>query len=53
MRKELKKKRFESEQRALILDAAVRTFAEKGYKGATISGLGNAAKVNSALLYYY
>jgi TetR/AcrR family transcriptional regulator len=53
MRKPLKKKRFESDQRALILDAAVRIFAEKGYKGATIRILGRTAKVNSALIYYY
>lgn len=49
----VKKARFESEQKASILDAAVRVFGEKGYKGATIRGLGRAAKVNSALLYYY
>jgi TetR/AcrR family transcriptional regulator len=48
-----KKARFESEQRASILNAAVRVFGEKGYKGATIRSLGRAAKVNSALLYYY
>ncbi len=48
-----KKARFESEQRASILNAAVRVFGEKGYKGATIRALGRAAKVNSALLYYY
>lgn len=48
-----KKARFESEQKARILDAAVRVFGEKGYKGATIRSLGRAAKVNSALLYYY
>jgi len=48
-----KKARFESEQKAGILDAAVRIFGEKGYKGATIRNLGRAAKVNSALLYYY
>jgi len=48
-----KKARFESEQKASILDAAVRVFGDKGYKGATIRGLGRAAKVNNALLYYY
>lgn len=48
-----KKARFESEQKTRILDAAVRVFGEKGYKGATIRHLGRAAKVNSALLYYY
>jgi AcrR family transcriptional regulator len=49
----VKKSRFESEQRAGILNAAVRVFGEKGYKGATIRSLGRAAKVNSSLLYYY
>lgn len=48
-----KKARFESEQKASLLDAAVRVFGDKGYKGATIRNLGRAAKVNSALLYYY
>ena len=45
--------RFESQQRARILDAAVRVFAEKGYRGATTRVLGRAARVNSALIYYY
>ena len=49
----LKKARFESEQKTCILDAAIRVFGEKGYKGATICNLGRTAKVNSALLYYY
>jgi TetR/AcrR family transcriptional regulator len=49
----LKRGRFESEQKARILDAAVRIFGERGYKGATIRSLGRSAKVNSALLYYY
>jgi TetR/AcrR family transcriptional regulator len=48
-----KKARFESEQKTSILDAAVRVFGDKGYKGATIRNLGRTAKVNSALLYYY
>ena len=48
-----KKARFESEQKNRILNAAVRVFGEKGYKGATIRNIGRAAKVNSALLYYY
>jgi TetR/AcrR family transcriptional regulator len=53
MRTKLKKTRFESKQRARILEAAIKIFAQKGYKGATIRSLGRAAKVNSALLYYY
>jgi AcrR family transcriptional regulator len=48
-----KKTRFESEQKARILDTAVRIFSKKGYQGATIRSLGRAARVNSALLYYY
>ena len=48
-----KKARFESEQKDRILNAVVRVFGEKGYKGATIRSIGRAAKVNSALLYYY
>lgn len=48
-----KKTRFESEQKTRLLDTAVRIFGEKGYQGATIRGLGRAARVNSALLYYY
>jgi TetR/AcrR family transcriptional regulator len=53
MRTKLKNTRFESKQRARILEAAIKTFAQKGYKGATIRALGRAARVNSALLYYY
>jgi AcrR family transcriptional regulator len=49
----VKKSRFESDQKLSILNAAVRMFGEKGYKGATIRSLGRSAKVNSALLYYY
>ena len=53
MRKQLKEKRFESKQRARILEAAIKIFAQKGYKGTTIRALGRSAKVNSALIYYY
>jgi TetR/AcrR family transcriptional regulator len=49
----VRKKRFESRQRTVILNAAVRIFAEEGFKGATIRKLGRAARVNSALIYYY
>ncbi|OQW97558.1 MAG: hypothetical protein BWK77_01440 [Verrucomicrobia bacterium A1] len=45
--------RFESEQRSRILEAAVRVFAEHGWKGATTRLVGRAAGVNSALIYYY
>jgi TetR/AcrR family transcriptional regulator len=53
MRGKVKRKRFESKQRARILEAAVKIFAQKGYKGTTIRALGRTAKVNSALIYYY
>lgn len=36
-----------------ILDAAERLFAEQGFSRTTVKQIGNAAKVNSALLYYY
>ncbi len=45
--------RFESEQRARILEAAVGAFAAKGWKGATTRLIGGTARVNSALIYYY
>lgn len=45
--------RFDSAQRAGILAGAVEVFAEKGLKGATIRAVGEAAGVNSALIYYY
>jgi TetR/AcrR family transcriptional regulator len=37
----------------LILDAAERLFAERGYDGCTVKQIGAAAKVNPALLSYY
>jgi TetR/AcrR family transcriptional regulator len=45
--------RMDSEQRAKILDAAIRVFAEHGFDGASIRMVGDAAGFNSALLYYY
>jgi TetR/AcrR family transcriptional regulator len=36
-----------------ILDAAERLFAQQGYSRTTIKQIGNAAGVNSALMYYY
>ncbi|HOW96749.1 MAG TPA: TetR family transcriptional regulator [Kiritimatiellia bacterium] len=45
--------RRDSPHGARILEAAIRVFAERGLKGATIRGVGRAAGVNSALLYYY
>lgn len=45
--------RSDSQQRARILDAAVRMFAERGRRGTTIRTVGAAAGVNSALIYYY
>jgi AcrR family transcriptional regulator len=37
----------------LILDAAERLFAERGYDGCTVKAIGAAARVNPALLSYY
>ena len=45
--------RHDSERRARILEAAVGVFADRGLKGATTRLVGQAARVNSALLYYY
>jgi TetR/AcrR family transcriptional regulator len=45
--------RRDSERRTRILEAAVGVFADGGLKGATIRRVGQAAGVNSALLYYY
>lgn len=39
--------------RDLILDAAERLFATKGYDGTTIKEIGAATGLNPALLYYY
>src|SRR5688500_8637965 len=39
--------------RDLILDAAERLFATKGFAAATIKQIAATAGVNSALLYYY
>jgi len=39
--------------RDVILDAAIRCFAEKGFAATTIKDLASEAQVNSALLYYY
>jgi TetR/AcrR family transcriptional regulator len=36
-----------------ILDAAERLFAQQGFSRTTIKQIGKAARVNSALLYYY
>jgi TetR/AcrR family transcriptional regulator len=45
--------RFDSAQRILILEAAIPVFAEQGLEGAAIRKVGQAAGVNSAMLYYY
>jgi TetR/AcrR family transcriptional regulator len=45
--------RFDSAQRAKILEAAIPIFADKGLEGTAIRLVGRAAGVNSALLYYY
>jgi TetR/AcrR family transcriptional regulator len=45
--------RFNSEQKSKILEAAIGVFAKKGLKGSTTRLIGRAARVNSALIYYY
>ncbi len=45
--------RFDSAQRSAILARAMEVFAAKGLKGATVRAVGDAAGVNSALIYYY
>jgi AcrR family transcriptional regulator len=40
-------------QRAAILDAAARLFAEKGFRGASMAQLARACGVSKALLYHY
>ncbi|MFA4945625.1 MAG: TetR/AcrR family transcriptional regulator [Lentisphaeria bacterium] len=45
--------RHDSAQRQRILEAAVGVFADHGLKGATTRLVGQAAGVNSALIYYY
>lgn len=39
--------------RAMILQAAIREFAQQGIAGARTDAIAHAAKVNKALLYYY
>lgn len=43
----------ESPSRDQILDAAERLFAQQGFSRTTVKQIGQAAGVNSALLYYY
>jgi TetR/AcrR family transcriptional regulator len=43
----------DSASKEQILDAAQRLFAAQGFSGTTIKQIGNAAGVNTALLYYY
>ena len=45
--------RLDSAQRGDILEAAIRAFAARGLRGATIRLVAREARVNSALLYYY
>jgi TetR/AcrR family transcriptional regulator len=45
--------RFDSAQRTKILEAAIPVFAEQGLEGTAIRSVGQAAGVNSAMLYYY
>lgn len=41
------------DRRAQILDAALKVFAEKGYKGATNQKIAEAAGVSAGLIYFY
>ncbi len=41
------------ETEEIILDAAIRQFAEKGYDGARVDEIANAAGVNKATIYYH
>jgi AcrR family transcriptional regulator len=43
----------DSPSKEQILDAAERLFADQGFSRTTIKQIGQAAEVNSALLYYY
>jgi AcrR family transcriptional regulator len=47
------KKRNKAATKQLILDSALKLFAEKGFDGASISRIAKAAEVNQALIYYY
>ena len=52
--KKLKMTKRESEQYQRILDAAFAEFAHKGYRGATIKSIGQAAGLKSpSLIYWY
>jgi TetR/AcrR family transcriptional regulator len=46
-------RRQPQQSRAVILQAAIREFAQRGIAGARTDAIAHAAKVNKALLYYY
>jgi TetR/AcrR family transcriptional regulator len=46
-------RRQPEQSRAVILQAAIREFAQRGIAGARTDAIASAAKVNKALLYYY
>jgi len=46
-------RRQPEQSRAVILQAAIREFAQRGIAGARTDAIAQAAKVNKALLYYY
>jgi TetR/AcrR family transcriptional regulator len=48
-----KAKRDAEATKAVILDAALKEFAEQGFAGARMDEIARAANVNKALLYYY
>jgi AcrR family transcriptional regulator len=49
----VKRKRNAEATKTVILDAALREFAEQGLAGARMDEIANIAAVNKALLYYY
>ncbi|MBW1838398.1 MAG: helix-turn-helix transcriptional regulator, partial [Deltaproteobacteria bacterium] len=44
---------MKDEKRSMILDAATKIFAEKGYQYATISEVAKEAGISTGLLYSY
>jgi len=52
-RPHLGSRRQPEQSRAVILQAAIREFAQRGIAGARTDAIAHAAQVNKALLYYY
>ena len=53
MKPRLGSRRQPEQSRAVILQAAIREFAQRGIAGARTDAIAQAAQVNKALLYYY